>query len=252
MNYYLFERDLTSNHVSYHYCFLNYDEVKFPENSKIQEHYDYLRKILSTDLSSVKRLSSFHKAITPQNKFIDTPYFHLSVDNISPEEYKTINDRFGINTNYRYNYFTKIISDIEAKEKYFKCGFLSHIFRNIAHDMKSDALEVTRKLFDGNCNVLYAFDFDQSGSIIHDNINIELLPQYSSVNFLKIKNNLKSLFPHLNVELFDIYDKMFLDYSPEKFHFHFKVKLYKNEPPAVKFYRTYNSSNPYLSPINIK
>mgnify|MGYP003343499902 CR=1 FL=1 len=71
MTYYLFERDLTSDHVSYHYCFLNYEKVQFNEKSKIQKDYQYLYDILTTDLKDIKQLPYFHKAITPQNKFIE-------------------------------------------------------------------------------------------------------------------------------------------------------------------------------------
>ena len=42
MTYYLFERDLTSEHVSYHYCFLDYQKVSFHPKSKIQKDYDYI------------------------------------------------------------------------------------------------------------------------------------------------------------------------------------------------------------------
>jgi len=245
MTYYLFERDLTSNHVSYHYCFLDYQKVSFHPKSKIQKDYDYIYDILTNKLDGVKGMRTFHKAITPCNKFIKSPYFHLSLNGVSEQKYQLINDTFGLNTKYQYSYFTKLMSDI-GKKTDFKCGFLLGEFNKIDHKMKSDALELAGLLGGGAYNVLYAFDFDKNGNVIHDNINVELLPNYTTENFLHVKTALKECFPHINKKLFDKYETMFEEYIPTKFHFHFKVKLYKNQKPTVKFYRTYNSTNPYI------
>ena len=110
MTYYLFERDLTSEHVSYHYCFLDYQKVSFHPKSKIQKDYDYIYNILTNKLDGVKGMHTFHKAITPCNKFIESPYFHLSLNGVSEQEYQLINDTFGLNTSYQYSYFTILIS----------------------------------------------------------------------------------------------------------------------------------------------
>lgn len=245
MTYYLFERDLTSSHVSYHYCFLKYENVQFNNKSKIQEDYKYLYNILSNNLKDIKTLPSFHKAITPQNKFIESSYFHLSVNAINEQEYKLINKTFGLNTNYKYSYFTKLISDI-GKETSFKCGFLLNEFSKINHKMKEEALDLAKSVGGSNYNILYAFDFDSAGNVIEDNINVEILPNYSKETFVSIKNVLYKKFSHMNVEYLEKYEKMFDGYTPSKFHFHFKVKLYADNKPTIKFYRTYNSTNPYI------
>lgn len=245
MTYYLFERDLTSDHVSYHYCFLDYQKVSFPSKSKIQKDYDYIYNILTNDLNDINGIRTFHKAITPQNKFIESPYFHLSVNGINEQEYQSINNAFGLNTKHRYSYFTKSMSDI-GKRTGFKCGFLLGEFNNIDHDMKQDAFVLAKTLGGGTYNVLYAFDFDENGNVIHDNINVELLPNYSTETFLNTKEILTECFTGINKTVFDKYECMFDGYYPSKFHFHFKVKLYKDQKPTVKFYRTYNSKNPYI------
>lgn len=245
MTYYLFERDLTSDHVSYHYCFLNYEKVEFKDKSRIKKDYEYLYTILTTDLKDIKSLPFFHKAITPENKSIESPYFHLSVNAIGEQEYQLINRTFGLNTSYKYSYFTKLISDI-GKKTPFKCGFLLNEFNSIKHEMKEEALDLAKSVGGSNYNVLYAFDFDADGNVIEDNINIEILPNYSKETFVNIKNVLQSKFPHINQHYLEKYEKMFDGYVPTKFHFHFKVKLYKNQKPTVKFYRTYNSTNPYI------
>jgi len=245
MTYYLFERDLTSDHVSYHYCFLNYDKVQFINKSKIQKDYEYLYDILTNDLKEIRTLPYFHKAITPQNKFIESPYFHLSVNAISEQEYQLINKTFGLNTNYKYSYFTKLISDIGHKTS-FKCGFLLNEFNNIEHKLKEEALDLAKSVGGSNYNILYAFDFDDDGKVIEDNINVEILPNYSKETFVSIKNVLETKFSHMNGYYLEKYEKMFNGYIPSKFHFHFKVKLYQDQKPTVKFYRTYNSTNPYI------
>jgi len=245
MTYYLFERDLTSEHVSYHYCFLDYQKVSFHPKSKIQKDYDHIYNILANELDNVHGMRTFHKAITPQNKFIETPYFHLSVNGIDEQEYQLINSAFGLNTKHRYSYFTKSMIDI-GKRTDFKCGFLLGEFNNIEHEMKQDAIDLAKTLGGGTYNVLYAFDFDENGKVIDDNINVELLPNYSTETFLNTKKILTECFPHINKTLFDKYEHMFDGYYPTKFHFHFKVKLYKGQKPTVKFYRTYNSKNPYI------
>ena len=129
MTYYLFERDLTSDHVSYHYCFLDYQKVSFPSKSKIEKEYETIYNILTDKIDGVRGMRTFHKAITPCNKFIESPYFHLSLNGINEQEYQLINDTFGLNTNYRYSYFTKLMSDIGNKTD-FKCGFLFGEFNN--------------------------------------------------------------------------------------------------------------------------
>lgn len=245
MTYYLFERDLTSDHVSYHYCFLDYNEVFFKEKSKIKNDYNYIYNILTNELNEVQGLRTFHKAITPQNKFIESSYFHLSVNGVTEQEYQLINKSFGLNTKYRYSYFTKLIDNI-GKGTDFKCGFLLGEFNNIDHKMKNDATDLARLLGGGTYNVLYAFDFDKNGNVIHDNINVELLPNYSVDTFLNTKSILFESFPNINKNIFDRYERIFDGYTPNKFHFHFKVKLYKDQKPTVKFYRTYNSTNPYI------
>lgn len=245
MAYYLFERDLTSDHVSYHYCFLDYEKVSFIEKSKIKNEYEYIRNILSHELTSIRGLNTFHKAITPPNKFIRQSYFHLSVNSINKNEYELINNIFGLNINNRYGYFTKLVDDI-GKKTNFKCGFLLNEFNSIDHKMKNDAKDLAKNFNGGEYNVLYAFDFDKNGNVIHDNINIELLPSYSVDSFLNIKQKLLEYFPHINKSILDKYETMFKDYNPSKFHFHFKIKLYNDCYPTVKFYRTYNSKNPYI------
>lgn len=246
MTYYLFEKDLTTNHVSYHYCFLDCKKVYFPKKSKIQKDYAYICDVLERKLGNVKKLQTFHKAITPQNKFVESSYFHFSVSGISNEEYQLINSVFKIKVKNRYGYFTKLINDAE-KETNFKCGFLLHEFDAIDHKMKSDAKDVAKILGGGAYNVLYAFDYDKDGNVIHDNINIELLPNYSTDTFLTTKQKLLEYFPNIDRIVFDKYDSIFESYYPQKFHFHFKVKLYNDRDSVVKFYRTYNSKNPYVT-----
>jgi len=245
MTYYLFEKDLTSNHVSYHYCFLTGERKIFPEKSKIKSNYQYVNDIFENYLNDVTNFSSFHKAITPQNKFIDVPYFHLSL-NASDKDFKIINDCFKINTPYRYCYFTKKIPNLLDSVD-FKCGFTSDQFLKIDHKMKSEAIELSKKFFGHYTNVLYAFDFDKNGNILDDNINIELLPIYCIDSFNSIKNILLDIYPYIDKTSLTKYEKHFLNYSAEKFHFHFKIKLFVNGKETIKFYRTYNSSNPYLN-----
>lgn len=244
MTYYLFERDLTSNHVSYHFCFLNLDQIDFPNKSKIKEDYEFIFDLINNNLRSVHSLPYFHKAITPANKFIETPYFHLSL-NASKEDYLLINECFKIKTDYKYCYFTKKIADLTSYTD-FKCGFLMDEFSNIEHKMKNESIKIANKFLDYSSQILYAFDFDLDGNVINDNINIEILPSYSLNSFYKIKETVVDLFPHIDIDVLDKYDSMFSDYHPEKFHFHFKIKLYSDKKPTVKFYRTYNSKNPYL------
>ena len=247
MTYYLFEKDLTSNHVSYHYCFLKSPEdISFNKKSKIKNDYYNIARVINTHLNNIPSIPFCHKAITPVNKFIDTPYFHLSLLTPSGKEYSIINDLFKIKTDRKYCYFTKKIPDLNNQSN-FKCGFLQGEFSDTGHQMKKQSIEIANKFKGFSSQILYAFDFDDTGNIIHDNINIEIVPTYSSETFHEIKNTLISLFPHIDRSISNKYDFLFSNYYPKKFHFHFKIKIYSNQSETVKFYRTYNSPNPYLS-----
>lgn len=244
MSYYLFEKDLTSKHVSYHYCFLDCENVLFNEKSKIKKDYENISDLINNHLFDVQSISSFHKAITPKNNFIEVPYFHLSL-NATDKDYLIINDCFKIKTEYKYCYFTKKIPDLTEFSD-FKCGFLLDEYLKINHIMENHSVQIADTFSKCSSQILYAFDFDKEGNVNHDNINIEILPVYSEESFLEISKKIMEMFPHVDVNVLKKYKTMFLDYYPEKFHFHFKIKLYSDQKETVKFYRTYNSKNPYL------
>jgi len=242
--YYLFERDLTSNHVSYHFCFKFWENFNsFGKLKKAQEKINNI--FLEENIFHVLNDSRFHKAITSENKFIKDPYFHITLDGAENEIYKKVNNSFFINTKYKYNYFTKLIVNLK-KPTNFKCGFGINEFKKIPHELKNKSYEITNLFKNEFSNVIYAFDFFPSGEIIHENINIEIVPKYSKINFEHCVNILKNNFSNVNSNFFEKYDRLFENYSPNKFHFHLKIKIYKHQNPTIKFYRSYGCSNPYI------
>lgn len=244
--YYLFERDITSNHVSYHFCFKKWENFDISETGKISQVNKKVFEIFNNcDLFYILNDPLFHKVLTPENNFIKSPYFHMSVYGGSDDHYRHISENFFIKTKYKCNYFTKLLCDLNYPTK-FKCGFRIDEFKEIPHDFKMQAYKVT-KLFQNNLkDVIYAFDFSEEGEIINDNINIEILPKYSIDNFFSCKSIIETNFLNIDHKTLNKYDKMFLSYDRTKFHFHIKIKLYKNQKPTVKIYRTYNSENPYI------
>jgi len=244
--YYLFEKDLTSCHVSYHFCFKQWENFKIKNSGKIRKSQEELFDIFSKEnLLNLLNNSNFHKAITPENKFIEEPYFHMSLFGGNEEDFKQINEKFFISTNYKYNYFTKPIKSLNYPTE-FKCGFRLEEFRKITHDLKSEAYQITKLFKNDLTDVIFAFDFTSKGDIINENINIEILPKYSVDNFMSCKNILLDNFYGVDKSTLNKYDRIFISYYPEKFHFHIKIKIYKNKKSTVKIYRTYNSKNPYL------
>lgn len=243
--YYLFERDLTSKHVSYHFCFKEWDHFK--SCGKIKESQDQILNIFEEkDLIYVLNDSKFHKAITPQNNFIEDSYFHITLYGADDTTYEDINQKFHIKTNYKYNYFTKKIKELD-KSTNFKCGFTIDEFKKISHDLKNESYDITRLFKKEFSNVIYAFDFSKCGNIIHDNINIEIIPRYSKLSFFQCVDIIKNNFSNVNSNFFEKYISLFDNYNPTKFHFHLKIKLYKDQEPVIKFYRSYGSLNPYIN-----
>lgn len=242
--YYLFERDLTSNHVSYHFCFKSWEN--FNTFGKIKKAQEKINNIFSEEnIFYVLNDPRFHKAITPENKFISDPYFHVTLYGAEDNIYREVNNSFFINTQYKYNYFTKLISNLN-KPTNFKCGFTIDEFKKIPHDLKSKSYEITKLFKNEFLDVIYAFDFSPSGEIIHENLNIEIIPKYSRINFKRWVSILKNNFSNINSNFFEKYDRLFEHYNPYKFHFHLKIKIYKQQNPTIKFYRSYGSSNPYI------
>jgi hypothetical protein len=239
MSYYIFEKDLTSKHVSYHYGFSKSEKIHFNKKSKIKTSYDYVYNFLN-ELEKNNIFCDFNMVITPQNTFINTSYFHFLKGPNDKCDYKDINKIFGLNTEHEYIYFTKIIDDLGKFSK-FKCGFSSNQFNDIDHQMKNFVLSFLEDFnlkelgLDENL-IVYSFDFDENGNIIHDNINIEISYQNSFESFLKIKQKLIHFFDNINKDVFDQYENSFKKLQIS----HFKIKFYKNNVPTIKLYRTYN------------
>lgn len=243
--YYLFERDLTSNHVSYHFCFKRWEN--FNLNGKLHEHKKNIFNIFErNELFDILENSKYHKSITPENKFISSPYFHMTLSSDNLVDYQRVNQKFHIKTNFKYNYFTKLISDLEYPTN-FKCGFPLEEYKMISHNLKQESFQITSLFKNYIQNLIYAFDFTSEGDIIQDNINVEIVPKYSKNSFLVCKEIIKNNFNNIDSSFLNKYDLMFENYDPYKFHFHLKFKLYKSQKPTIKFYRSYNSKNPYLN-----
>jgi hypothetical protein len=245
--YYMFERDLTSNQVSYHFCFKTWENFQLSGSGKLKKCEERIFNIFEkSNLLAQLNNSTFHKAITPENEFIKSPYFHMSMHGGSDEDYLQINDKFFIKCDYKYNYFTKLIKNLDHCTE-FKCGFRKDEFKKINHDLKTKAYEISKLFDDHSADVLFAFDFTSNGDVINDNINIEILPKYSTDTFISCKNIIQHNFAEVNKNMLNNYDKIFTSYYAQKFHFHIKIKIYKNQSPTVKIYRTYNSiQNPYM------
>ena len=147
-------------------------------------------------------------------------------------------DYFKIPVNFPVVYLTRKIPFTPE----FKCGFYLNTFKKFKSVYFNQTLD-TIKLFKGLYNdVILAGDFNEDGIFIDESINIEIMPIQSKKVYFKIRKILSEMYC---IDNFDSCDKLFDDYSVEKFHFHVKIK-YGINGLIVKFYNTY-PVNPFLN-----
>ena len=183
--------------------------------------------------------------ITPKNETSPCDYIHISCLRKSIDSYvrKNVLDYFNIPVDFPVVYVTRKVPFTPE----FKCGFYLNTLKKFKSIYFNQTLE-TIKLFKGLYNdVILAGDFKEDGSFVDESINIEIMPIQSREVYFKIKQILIDMF---NIDNFKSSDKLFDNYSVEKFHFHVKIK-YGINGLVVKFYNTY-PVNPFLNYYDIK
>ena len=244
IRYNLFEKEITSgNHVSYHFCV-----------DKFSDHFHPKSKLhaIEKQLSNIDiDLSKYECNITTSNTTSFNDYFHVSYLRKSSREFlsKEVLEYFNIDVHFPVLYFTRKI----PYEKNFKCGFYLETLKTFKSKFFDKTIDII-SLFDGLYYDIYlAGDFTHDGKFIDETINIEIFPIQSKKNFYLIK---KILLENFDVEekKINLYDKKFVDYTPDKFFFYIKIKLTENGE-IIKFYRTY-PNNPfqeeYLKVISLR
>ena len=177
--------------------------------------------------------------ITPKNETSPHDYIHISCLRKTIDDYvrESVLDYFNIPVNFPVVYFTRKVPFTPE----FKCGFYLNTYKKFKSKYFRQTLN-TIKLFKGLYNdIILAGDFDSSGNFIDNSINIEVMPIQSKDVYFKIRKILTQTF---DIDNFDTSDKLFDDYSIDKFHFHVKIK-YSIDGLVVKFYNTH-PINPFL------
>lgn len=235
-SYYIFEKELTKgNHVSYHFVY-DYFRPLSPTNSKL---YQY-EKFLFENISSKVDLNGFQNALTVPNTTSDGAYLHIGMHkkNIGPE----IKNLFKIKVNFPIIYFTKPLDDALKISK-FKCGYHPSQLKQLNHKFEEESLNLMNEFKDETQHFILASYFDANGHVIHDEMNVEILPKYGKNNYFQLKDKLLKKYD-LKPGIFDLYDKKFKNYEKNDFHYHVKIKLI-DDKTTIKFYRTY-PHNPYI------
>ena len=216
IKYQMYERELTKGGVyQYHTCVDKLDD------------YDV-------------NLFDYEINITPKNETSPHDYIHISCLRKTVDDYirKSVLDYFKITVDFPVVYLTRKVPFTSD----FKCGFYLNTFKKFKSIYFKQTFD-TIKLFKGLYNdIILAGDFKEDGSFVDESINIEIMPIQSREVYFKIKQILIDKF---NIDNFESCDKLFDDYSIEKFHFHVKIKYSVNEL-VVKFYNTY-PVNPFIN-----
>lgn len=230
----MFEKEITSgNHVSYHFCVDKFEDNFHPKSRQhlIEKQMRYV------DID----LSPYELGITTSNTTSDGDYIHVSYlrrlnNGFMKDE---VLRYFDINVDFPVLYFTRKV----PFESEYKCGFYLGAYQKFGSDLFDDTVVVIQKFKDKFKDVFLAGDFTKDGKFIDDSINIEIFPFQNNSIYHEIK---QILIKDFNVveEKVALYDKMMDRFSPDQFHFHIKIKLYKKKDTVVKFYRTY-PNNPF-------
>ena len=230
----MFEKEITSgNHVSYHFCV-----DKFADNfhPKSRQH-DIEKQLRYVDID----LSPYELGITSSNTTSDGDYVHVSYLRRLNNGFmrQEVLDYFNITADFPVLYFTRKV----PFESGYKCGFYLGAFQKFNSVFFDDTVSVIQRFKDKFKDVFLAGDFTKDGKFIDDSINIEIFPFQTNFNYLDIREILINEFGVVE-EKISLYDNMMKSFNPSLFHFHFKIKLYKDRDPIVKFYRTY-PHNPF-------
>ena len=214
IRYKMYERELTQGgSYQYHTCVDKLDEYDI-------DLYDY------------------EINITPKNETSPHDYIHVSCLKKGVDKFvrRSVLDYFNIPVNFPVVYFTRKVPFTSE----FKCGFYLNTYKKFKSLYFNQTVR-TIKLFKGLFNdVFLAGDFDGDGNFVDESINIEIMPIQSKDVYRKIRQILIETF---GIDNFDTCDKLFDDYSIDKFHFHVKIK-YGVKGLVVKFYNTY-PNNPF-------
>lgn len=233
----MFEKEITSgNHVSYHFCVDKFDDNFHPKSRQhlIEKQLRYV------DID----LSPYELGITSSNTTSEGEYIHVSYLRRSnngfmdPEVLKY----FNIDVDFPVLYFTRKI----PFESEYKCGFYLGTFKKFNSRFFNDTVSIIQRFKDKFKDVFLAGDFTEDGKFIDDSINIEIFPFQVNFNYFDIKEILVNEFGVVE-EKISLYDNMMKSFKQDKFHFHIKIKLYKDKETVVKFYRTY-PNNPFQFP----
>ena len=201
----------------------------------VYQHHTCVDKLDQCDID----LYDYEINITKKNETSPQDYIHISCLRKTLDDYvrKSVLDYFNIPVDFPVVYFTRKVPFTPE----FKCGFYLNTYKKFKSNYFQQTLN-TIKLFKGLYNdVFLAGDFDSDGNFIDESINIEIMPIQSKDNYYGIRKILNEVY---DIDNFDYCDRLFDDYSVEKFHFHVKIK-YSVEGTIVKFYNTY-PINPFL------
>ena len=245
IRYKMFEREITKgNHRSYHVCVNNFGNNFSPKS----KHYP-----IDQALSEVKEdFTDYECNITIENHTSPNNYFHISylAKNIQlPYVQRNVLDAFDINVNFPVIYFTRQYPYTDN----YKVGFDHHTYQKFNSKFYNQVMDIILK-FNNKLNginaIILAGDFDREGNFIDNSINIEIIPYQNQDNYYTVKDILLNDYPVV-LEKIEKYDRMFVDYTIHKFCWHTKIKLFNDDEPIVKFYRTY-PHNPFLGYHNYK
>ena len=201
----------------------------------VYQHHTCVDKLDEYDID----LFDYEINITPKNETSPHDYIHISCLRKTIDDYvrESVLDYFNIPVNFPVVYFTRKVPFTPE----FKCGFYLNTYKKFKSKYFRQTLN-TIKLFKGLYNdIILAGDFDSSGNFIDNSINIEVMPIQSKDVYFKIRKILTQTF---DIDNFDTSDRLFDDYSIDKFHFHVKIK-YSVDGLVVKFYNTH-PINPFL------
>lgn len=240
--YCMFEKEITRNKfVSCHFIYDCFDTVS-PENSPLY----HLEKQLKDNVTLAGMdTHGYAIAVTPGNTTSPREnMFHLG-------SYLKVIDQdvlhfFKMPVDFEVLYFSKKVKNATL-ESDFKCGYTPEVFFNELNfpKWKAEAEKFVETFQENAHHIIFASHFNSDGSINDKELNLEIVPEYSLENYHWLKQKLIENYD-LQEGIFDLYDKKFENYTPEKFHFHVKVK-HTDVGVTVKFYRTW-PYNPYYYP----
>ena len=236
IRYKMFEREITKgNHVSYHFCVDTFGDNFHPKS----KHYPIDQALSKIDFDE----TTYELSITTANTTSEGDYFHISFllkDKAhKPYLQRDVLDAFNIPVDFNVIYFTRAFPYVDG----FKCGFDLNTYRSFNSIFFDDVVSIVQKFEKQYNAVIFAGDFTKDGEFIDDSINIEIIPYQHRQTYQLVK---KVLLDNYDVRKIHQYDRKFEVYNTDDFAWHFKIKLYKDKEPIVKFYRTY-PENPYLN-----